>query len=350
MTAAHDVVAEASPGTASSGVDPSERQLVSGLVKTLDKLSNGGHPGGSPREAAIGDKARDPQGRFTNGKVEGADTATDPADPAQAVAAKPPALSDAEQADYEKARGTLRRHKVPQDVLDARDPKTLIAWAKEIEPLHRQQDEHARQLGELQKEKETWQKSKESEALKQSGQAEQPIDFKALVQPFSEELSSKGVEALASFAQKLFETAVAHAESKFQSALGGLQLDRIGGSVARMELREAKAELEARHPLLKEAGKWDLVDKKAAELAQRYPKGTFPDFATLYNEAASIALVNELHTASTNGMTQEHRERDNGAPAKPRGVLPKTALTPEQEERAVLSKIMQEHGFHAPKR
>lgn len=345
-------------GTEQATVDtkaPEAKAKIAGLLKTLGALESGSDPKQSVTEASKdAQAAQDAQPkRGEDGKFAPKNSAAEPA--AEPAAKAEPAV---DSAAYESARATLRRAKTPQSVIDSMKPQEVLAWAKDVEPLHKQNDEHARQLGELRKQMETKAVKPESPTAPQQGsQGEQPVDFKALVQPIAKQLALTDpgeVEALARFAQQISEAANASAKKSIDAALGGLGLDRLRGSVAEMEMRNARAELSSRYSQLADDTEFnDVVGVMGAKLETLKQQGVDPrslysSMSDLLNEVCAVRYVTRLQAeAASDKHRKVQSDRDGGRAERPTQPAQKAALTHEQRVKATIGDTLRSAGVFA---
>lgn len=338
--------------------DADAKAKIAGLLKTVDVLESGGSPEQTVTEASdeaakqAAAPARASDGKFAakdGGKPEGEKAATK-AEPAKAQ------MSDETRAAYEAARATLRRDKVPQRLIDAESPEALIAWAKEVEPRHKQQDEHARQLGELKKHVETKAVKPESvETNKQSGPAEQPVDFKAVVQPLAKKLAlveDDEIAALAGFAQQVFDTATKQALMSTEAKIKSLGLDRLNAAVAEIQMERARAELTGRYSSLADGTEYgEVVDAMLAKLDKLKKEGVpaaavYSGMSDLMNEVCAVRYVEKLQAEAAGQKHKKvHSDRDSGRAEKPTQPAPKGALTRDDRNKALIGDMLRDKGI-----
>lgn len=253
-------------------------------------------------------------------------------------------VSFEEKSALERARTALRRDGVKVATIDSLDQAELLKWGNARADAQAKVDDAFRQLGELRKEKETWQ-AKAAEAPKDSAPtepAEQPFDLTSLSKTLLDSLADEGaVNAVVGTLKSLDERGsqkVKALEASLKET--GEVNQRLANAILQLEMKESRRELGERFPQLTDKRNFDRVVEKMHKLA---PSGAYESVTDLMAEASTILFAPEL-IAKSKSDSKSH-DRKNGLPSTSGVVTAPKDLSPRDKAMQTLLELEKKHGL-----
>lgn len=246
--------------------------------------------------------------------------------------------SPEEQARYENAYRALRRAKVPKKVLDGLAEEDLLAWGRDLIPVHEEVDKAFQERDSL---RDKSQKGATRESFDEADTAvpssEVTLD-ESVVTPFAEALGIEDPDRLA--AVKAFAKAIAdQSTSKYRDTLEQLQESVIGMASERVRQDLGKAFPQ----VLDDDNAWKKVLAKARTFQKT---GDYDDDpVAAWHDAASVIVGRpspKAEPASEDNEKSEARRRRSASQPSTRSKSPEVTKekTREEMDREVFDRIM----------
>ncbi len=277
------------PSKAAEQRAASDAQVDKDMDDALAKIIGPGDEPAPPQEAADTPKdgrARDDTGRFkSKDKTDDvvAEASSEPEETSQP--AKPEVVNSEE---YRKALQALQLDKVPASVLDTMDPTELIEWGTARAQNHADVD---RMIHRAPSEKDATSANKP--------ESSDDLDWKEMVEPFSEYFGEDAAGPLRAFGEKLL--AKAGGGNSEQVAKLTAMVQRQGQELARTALTEKWN--------LSDQGRWNQVLEHRAKDANEYASES-----DAVEAAARQVFADETISDYQARLAKQHKARSIGQP------------------------------------
>lgn len=220
------------------------------------------------------------------------------------------------------AMSLLGRSKAPKSVLEAMDIDELEAWAADVKPILKAQDEAFRQLREQKPGKEASTKdSKESEDVIATSDVPDGAALKAARKALVEEFGEEGANAV--------EALVAPLQSENRA---------LREAITSIQDRDLNKEVSGQRARLEGAGyeftdeAWDAVEAKAAALTRT---GEYQGNLTRLFEHAALLQQGPPDKKAK----PDTKQRERGSPTRGKSSSKDAPKTPRQKQRAMLQAL-----------
>ena len=226
----------------------------------------------------------------------------------------------------ERAITLLKKHHVPQDVLEGLSGEQILQWEANLAPVYNENRDIRRQLAELRKSDQSAQPQQQPASGDALAGTPAAVNLDDLEKTLQEEIGeAAGGKLLAAF------RSVMQQNQELQSRINGVssqtaaqlvdgQLDGLSGSYAQIA-SNAPGSAEAR----------SRVARRAAELVQSGRQ--YQSHAEVFREAALLELGQPVQAGQANGNASAYRQRNLGQPTaggRRSSALNTDRMTPEQ--------------------